>query len=274
MTTVDPAGPSVPWLGCPPPRGLHPRSHRARPQHRVRARLQRPRPRRAAHRRRAARSARAGCSGATACTAWPATTSRRPAASGSAPWSTCAPRARSSAAVASRSRSTRSTGTTSRSSSACGPRTTWSPPPARSTSSATATSTCSTAAAASIARIVELVADGTPLLFHCAAGKDRTGVVAAVLLGLAGVPHEEIAADYHATAGAMAAFVDWLTVDLPRGARLDDEPAAGVPRGPARGDGHVPRRGRRAPRLDGGLRHRASASTPARSTRLRAALVE
>ena len=69
--------------------------------------------------------------------------------------------------------------------------------------------------AESIARIVDLVADGTPLLFHCAAGKDRTGVVAAVLLGLAGVPRDDIAADYHATAGAMAAFVDWLTVTYP-----------------------------------------------------------
>lgn len=68
---------------------------------------------------------------------------------------------------------------------------------------------------ASIPRIVELVADGSPALFHCAAGKDRTGVVAAVLLGLLGVPHEEIATDYHVTAGAMAAFVDWLTVTYP-----------------------------------------------------------
>jgi protein-tyrosine phosphatase len=69
--------------------------------------------------------------------------------------------------------------------------------------------------AASIARIVELVAHGAPLLFHCAAGKDRTGVVAAVLLGLAGVPYDDIEVDYHATAGAMAAFVDWLTVAHP-----------------------------------------------------------
>jgi hypothetical protein len=29
------------------------------------------------------------------------------------------------------------------------------------------------------------------------------------------VSAEEIAADYHATAGAMAAFVDWLTVTYP-----------------------------------------------------------
>ena len=69
--------------------------------------------------------------------------------------------------------------------------------------------------AESIARIVELVAQGTPMLFHCAAGKDRTGVVAAVLLALAGVARDDIAADYHATAGAMAAFVDWLTVTHP-----------------------------------------------------------
>jgi protein-tyrosine phosphatase len=69
--------------------------------------------------------------------------------------------------------------------------------------------------AASIARIVDLVGGGTPALFHCAAGKDRTGVIAAVLLGLVGVSRDDIAADYHATAGAMGAFVDWLTLAHP-----------------------------------------------------------
>jgi protein-tyrosine phosphatase len=67
----------------------------------------------------------------------------------------------------------------------------------------------------SIAQAIELVSEGGPALFHCAAGKDRTGVVAAVLLGLLGVPEDEIAGDYHATAGAMAAFVDWLTLEFP-----------------------------------------------------------
>lgn len=33
-------------------------------------------------------------------------------------------------------------------------------------------------------------------LFHCHAGKDRTGIVAALLLDLAGVPHDVIAGDY------------------------------------------------------------------------------
>jgi protein-tyrosine phosphatase len=38
-----------------------------------------------------------------------------------------------------------------------------------------------------------------PLLFHCAAGKDRTGVAAALLLGLLGVPDETILDDYELT---------------------------------------------------------------------------
>ena len=37
------------------------------------------------------------------------------------------------------------------------------------------------------------------VLFHCFAGKDRTGLVAAMLLELAGVAHEDIAADYAET---------------------------------------------------------------------------
>lgn len=40
------------------------------------------------------------------------------------------------------------------------------------------------------------------VLFHCTAGKDRTGVVAAMLLALSGVSHEDIAADYALTASA------------------------------------------------------------------------
>jgi protein-tyrosine phosphatase len=38
------------------------------------------------------------------------------------------------------------------------------------------------------------------VLIHCAAGKDRTGLISALLLGLAGVPDETIAADYAMTA--------------------------------------------------------------------------
>ena len=43
-------------------------------------------------------------------------------------------------------------------------------------------------------------APDAPVLFHCVAGKDRTGAVAAVLLALAGVVPEAIAHDYAASA--------------------------------------------------------------------------
>ncbi|HEY6483308.1 MAG TPA: tyrosine-protein phosphatase [Steroidobacteraceae bacterium] len=42
-------------------------------------------------------------------------------------------------------------------------------------------------------------ADSAPLLFHCVAGKDRTGIIAALLLALADVEADAIAADYAAS---------------------------------------------------------------------------
>lgn len=52
-----------------------------------------------------------------------------------------------------------------------------------------------------LARVLQCIAadDATPMVFHCAAGKDRTGIVAAVLMTLLGVPDETIAADYALT---------------------------------------------------------------------------
>ena len=48
--------------------------------------------------------------------------------------------------------------------------------------------------------LVAIVAAGPgPLLFHCVAGKDRTGVIAALLLALADVVPAAIAADYAAS---------------------------------------------------------------------------
>lgn len=52
-------------------------------------------------------------------------------------------------------------------------------------------------AAGEIARIVELVAAApAPVLVHCTAGKDRTGIVVAVLLRAVGVRGVDIVADY------------------------------------------------------------------------------
>lgn len=41
--------------------------------------------------------------------------------------------------------------------------------------------------------------DGLPGLVHCTAGKDRTGLITALLLALVGVPYETIIADYALT---------------------------------------------------------------------------
>jgi protein-tyrosine phosphatase len=51
--------------------------------------------------------------------------------------------------------------------------------------------------------------DGATLV-HCAAGKDRTGVVVALALSVAGVPREVIAADYAHTQTQIAAIVGHL----------------------------------------------------------------
>lgn len=62
-----------------------------------------------------------------------------------------------------------------------------------------------------IVRSVADVDDAVPLAFHCAAGKDRTGVIAAVLLSLLDVSIDDVAHDYHLTSAAMPAMMDWRT---------------------------------------------------------------
>lgn len=58
---------------------------------------------------------------------------------------------------------------------------------------------------ASFAGLVALLADParTPAVFFCNAGKDRTGVAAAMVLGLCGVPDEVVAEDYARTQAAL-----------------------------------------------------------------------
>ena len=49
-----------------------------------------------------------------------------------------------------------------------------------------------------------------PAVFHCSAGKDRTGVVSALILGSLGVREEIIVADYAATRDGLDGIVDRL----------------------------------------------------------------
>ena len=72
-----------------------------------------------------------------------------------------------------------------------------------------------------IARIFEAMSqvDG-PVVFHCYAGKDRTGLVAAMVLSLAGVHSDAIAADYSETDLHLAdRYEEWLAAAPPE--RLD-----------------------------------------------------
>jgi protein-tyrosine phosphatase len=58
-----------------------------------------------------------------------------------------------------------------------------------------------TRSAGPIAAVLRIIAeaDTHPVVFHCVAGKDRTGVVAAVLRGLRGVTDDDIVTDYALT---------------------------------------------------------------------------
>jgi protein-tyrosine phosphatase len=54
-------------------------------------------------------------------------------------------------------------------------------------------------------------------VFHCKAGKDRTGVVSAILLDLVGVPHEIIVEDYLVTESNIAPLMEQLRESRPPG---------------------------------------------------------
>jgi protein-tyrosine phosphatase len=79
---------------------------------------------------------------------------------------------------------------------------------------------CGTAIAEAIGRLC--ASDALPGLIHCTAGKDRTGLVVALVLDVTGVPDEFIAADY----AMSAAYHDPVTAQAIRRVRA----ASGVGR--------------------------------------------
>jgi protein-tyrosine phosphatase len=81
----------------------------------------------------------------------------------------------------------------------------------------------------SLATALRVLGDpkAVPAVFHCAAGKDRTGVLASIVLGLLGVDDETIAADYHLSRAGMDRMVEFIRHTHPeRYEAMADQPAA------------------------------------------------
>jgi protein-tyrosine phosphatase len=70
---------------------------------------------------------------------------------------------------------------------------------------------------AALSASLGVIADpaAAPVVVHCMAGKDRTGVVCALALSLLGVSDEDIATDYALTEVAMASLTEYLRVHNP-----------------------------------------------------------
>jgi protein tyrosine/serine phosphatase len=64
----------------------------------------------------------------------------------------------------------------------------------------------------SITQVLEILArpGSLPAVFHCSAGKDRTGILAALILGFLGVPLTVIAEDYALSGPAMERMLVWM----------------------------------------------------------------
>jgi protein-tyrosine phosphatase len=80
-----------------------------------------------------------------------------------------------------------------------------------------------------IGEVVETLAaaDAYPAIFHCAAGKDRTGMLAAVILSTLGVADDDVAADYSLTRHAMERMVEWVREHDPAWLEaMQDQPTA------------------------------------------------
>jgi protein-tyrosine phosphatase len=72
----------------------------------------------------------------------------------------------------------------------------------------------------SIAEILAVLSDPSayPAMFHCSAGKDRTGLVAAVVLGIVGVPDATIVADYALSRAPMRRLLEHYQAAYPHAA--------------------------------------------------------
>nr|WP_091115546.1 tyrosine-protein phosphatase [Micromonospora eburnea] len=75
---------------------------------------------------------------------------------------------------------------------------------------------------AGLAEAVGLIADSAnlPVVVHCVAGKDRTGIVCGLTLAALGVADDDIAADYALSTEASARFSAWVAATMPTAEEL------------------------------------------------------
>jgi protein tyrosine/serine phosphatase len=75
-----------------------------------------------------------------------------------------------------------------------------------------------------LAAALSVIADpgAAPVVVHCMAGKDRTGVVCALTLSLLGVSDDDIATDYALTEVSMASLTAYLRVHNPAAVEGND----------------------------------------------------
>ena len=87
-----------------------------------------------------------------------------------------------------------------------------------------------------LARSISLLAGDAPLpaVFHCAAGKDRTGVLGALVLRLLGVADADIVMDYALSERAMDAMKAWMVANDPEMATMMLQMPAHFMESPAR----------------------------------------
>ena len=85
-------------------------------------------------------------------------------------------------------------------------------------------------AAPALTRAIEVLAapGALPAVFHCSAGKDRTGVLSALILAFLGVPDETIVEDYALSGPAMVDLLEHLKAEYPDAADAVQEHAPAI----------------------------------------------
>jgi protein-tyrosine phosphatase len=71
-------------------------------------------------------------------------------------------------------------------------------------------------------------ADALPAVVHCSAGKDRTGVLSALVLAFLGVPDETIVEDYALSADAMERLLERLKAEYPEAQEVVEQFAPAI----------------------------------------------